>query len=103
MKAMTGECEIKSNRQIPFRWGRADCIPDESSKWTPYPFEATKPERHSNPFGTGNDIVDDLKRDFGLTAAETISLMALHGLAPKGHNKELMMRFNCTYFELFIS
>ena len=99
MKAMTGECEIKSNRQIPFRWGRADCIPDESAKWTPYPFEATKSERHSNPFGTSNEVVDDLKRDFGLTAAETISLMALHGLAPKGHNKELMMRFNCTYFE----
>ena len=92
MKAMTGQCEIHSKRQIPFRWGRVDCIPDEDAKWTPYPFEATKPERHSNPFGTGKEAVDNLKRDFGLTAAETISLMALHGLAPFKHNSELMMR-----------
>ena len=31
-------------------------------------FEATKPENHSDPFGTGNQVVDNLKEDFDFTA-----------------------------------
>ena len=73
------KCEMKLNRPIPFRSGRIDCIPDESSKWSPYPFEATKKEKHSNTYGTGIQVLKDLKQDFNLTARETISLMALHG------------------------
>ena len=38
---------------IPFRTGRIDCVPDQDLKWTPYPFEATKKEKHSNTYGTG--------------------------------------------------
>ena len=74
------QCEMKQTRPLPFRWGRIDCIPDEDKKWTPYPFEATKKERHSNTYGTGTQVIKDLKRDFNMTARETISLMALHGL-----------------------
>ena len=36
--------------------------------------------RHSNTYGTGTQVIKDLKRDFNFTAAETISLMSLHGL-----------------------
>ena len=79
MEGLDG-CQIKLNRALPFKWGRTDCIPDESEKWTPYDFEATKTEKHSNTYGTGNQVVDDLKGDFDLTARETISLMATHGL-----------------------
>lgn len=79
MEGLEG-CQIKLNRPLPFKWGRTDCIPDESEKWTPYDFEATKTEKHSNTYGSGNQVVDDLKGDFDLTARETISLMATHGL-----------------------
>ena len=82
------KCEIKLSRPIPFRWGRVDCIPDEGQKWTPYPFEATKKELHSNAYGTGNQAVDDFKRDFNMTARETISLMATHGLTEFTKNFE---------------
>ena len=50
-----------------------------STRWTEFDFEATKIEKHSNPFGTANDVIDDLKQDFDFTARETIALMSLHG------------------------
>ena len=50
------------DRNIPFRTGRKDCVPDPDLKWTPYAFEATKAERHSNTFGTGTQVIKDLKR-----------------------------------------
>ena len=45
-----------------------------------FQIKATKKERHSNTYGTGTQVIKDLKRDFNFTAAETISLMSLHGL-----------------------
>lgn len=87
------KCEIKLNRPVPFRSGRIDCIPDESVKWTPYPFEATKTEKHSNTFGTGTQVVKDLKQDFDFTAQETISLMSLHGLARSTPNFEQFIKY----------
>jgi len=87
------KCEIKSHKEIPFQYGRRDCVPDPEKKWTPYPFEATDEENHSNPFGTGEAVLKDLKRDFGLTARESISLMASHGLQCKTHNFELGAKY----------
>ena len=83
--AMEGRegCQTKLDRVIPFRTGRRDCVPEAEKKWTPYDFEATKKERHSNPHGTGIQVVKDLKRDFGLTARETIGIFATHGLSYK--------------------
>ena len=75
------KCTMKLHKRIPFRTGRVDCVPDEDKKWTPFPFEATKKEKHSNTWGTGTQVVKDLKNDFGLTARESISLMAVHGLS----------------------
>ena len=95
LRAIEGpeKCHIKLNRTLPFRWGRKDCVPDPDAKWTPYDFEATKTEKHSNAYGTGTQVVKDLKNDFDLTARETISLMALHGLALFGHNIEEIMKY----------
>jgi len=80
------KCEFKLDHPVPFQYGRVDCQPDPEKKWTPYPFEATEQERHSNPRGTAKGVLDDLKRDFDMTARETISLMATHGLGSARHN-----------------
>jgi len=82
------KCEIKSHKSIPFQYGRVDCISDPAKKWTPYPFEATEEENHSNANGVADDVLKDLKKDFGLTAKESISLMAAHGLQCQTHNYE---------------
>lgn len=82
------QCEIKSHKPIPFQYGRVDCISDLAKKWTPYPFEATEEENHSNANGVADDVLKDLKKDFGLTAKESISLMAAHGLQCQTHNYE---------------
>ena len=87
------KCEMKLERQIPFRTGRVDCIPDESLKWTPFAFEATKTEKHSNPHGSANQILKDLKEDFNFTARDTISIMALHGLSA-GINDEQSTKYS---------
>ena len=81
-------CKMTLDRPLPFRTGRIDCVPDPKLKWSPYDFEATRKERHSNTYGTGKKVIDDLKRDFNLTAKESIALFALHGLAVMGRNPE---------------
>ena len=81
-------CKMTLAKPIPFRTGRIDCVSDQALKWTPYDFEATRKERHSNTYGTGKQVIDDLKRDFNLTAKESIALFALHGLAVMGRNPE---------------
>ena len=95
IKAIEGrdKCEMRLKRPIPFRSGRVDCIPDESLKWTPYAFEATKTEKHSNPHGSANQIIDNLRDDFNFTARDTISLMALHGLSG-GINAEQSTKYS---------
>ena len=87
------KCEIELKRTIPFRWGRIDCVSEESKKWTPYPFEATKTEKHSNPFNTGTAIIKELKEDFNFTARETISLMSAHGLGRHTQNFEQFLKY----------
>merc|ERR1719204_1313836 len=80
--AMGGKegCLTKLNRPIPFRTGRRDCIPDPDKKSTPYDFEATEEEVHSNPQGCGIREGKNLKKDFNLTARETLAVFATHGL-----------------------
>ena len=97
LSAIEGEntCEMRLETPIPFRSGRIDCIPDENPevKWTPYPFEATKKEKHSSAYDTGANIIKNLKEDFDFTAHETISLMALHGLSG-GRNFEQFTKYH---------
>ena len=49
---------------------------------------------HANPYDTGTQATKDLKRDFGFTAEESISLMALHGIASRGQNWEEATKYN---------
>ena len=89
------KCQIKLRERdnLPFRYGRIDCIPEEDKKWTPYPFEATKTENHANAYGTGKDVIDALAKDFDLSAAESIAIMAIHGVASFGSNFEHLMKY----------
>merc|ERR1712130_473582 len=66
-----------------------DCIRDKSAATTEFPFEATNQESHSNPFGQGDWVLKDLKRDFEMPARQSIALMAVHSIAPEKHNKQL--------------
>jgi len=86
-------CTMTLQRSIPFRTGRRDCIPDAKSKWTHFDFEATRKERHSNSYGTGEQAIMDLKRDFNLTARESIALFALHGMSVMGRNPEEAVKY----------
>ena len=83
-------CKFKLENPVPFKFGRKDCIPDPARV---FPFMASKKENHANPYGTGRKIIEDLNKDFGLEADETISLMAVHSLANFGANPEHLMKY----------
>merc|ERR1711899_427078 len=83
------KCLWKLQKPVPFQYGRADCVRDENLGQTKFPFEATSEESHSNPFGEGKQVLEDLKRDFGLSARHSIALMAVHGIMPRSKNKVL--------------
>merc|ERR550519_318543 len=86
-------CDIKLHKPITFQYGRVDCIPDESRKKTDLPYESTFTEKHSNPWGSGDQVLKDLKEDFGFTAKESIALMATHAVAPQDHNKKMVTKY----------
>ena len=78
---------IKLPKPISWQYGRADCIPDESKKLTNLAYESTNQETGYNAYGTGQKILETLKDDFGLTAEEGISLMAVHSTNGQTRNK----------------
>merc|ERR1711962_1405455 len=87
------KCLWKLEQPVPFQYGRADCVRNPSEGTTDLPFEATNKESHSNPFGQGDWVLKDLKRDFGMSARQSIALMAVHGIAPEKHNKQLVISY----------
>merc|ERR1719222_1031098 len=87
------KCLWKLEQPVPFQYGRADCVRNPSAGATDLPFEATNKESHSNPFGQGDWVLKDLKRDFGMPARQSIALMAVHGIAPEKHNKQLEVEY----------
>ena len=80
-------CLIKLHKPIAWQYGRADCVPDEEKKLTDLPYESTNKETGYNAHGTGRSVLETLKDDFGLTAEEGISLMAVHATNRQGRNK----------------
>ena len=91
VRLLEGEdkCYFKLFKPSVFKFGRADCVPeeqDQAKRSTNYPYESTRTESHSNIFGSARHILEGLKTDFGLTAREGVSLMAVHSTAPHGHN-----------------
>merc|ERR1712013_515992 len=87
------KCLWKLEQPVPFQYGRADCVRNPSEGTTDLPFEATNKESHSNPFGQGDWVLKDLKRDFGMSARQSIALMAAHGMPPQKHNAQLEVAY----------
>jgi len=87
------KCLWRLQQPVPFQYGRADCIRDLSAATTDFAFEATNKESHSNPFGQGDWVLKDLKRDFEMPARQSIALMAVHSIAPEKHNKQLEISY----------
>ena len=109
LRALEGKenCFWRLHKPIPFQYGRADCVRDEKKATTKFPFAATDHENHANPFGQGDWVLKELKRDFGMflaslapiqpttygvyylgmSARQTIAMMAAHGISTHAHNK----------------
>ena len=86
-------CLWKLEKPVPFQYGRVDCVRNEEEAKTKFPFEATNSESHPNSFGQANTVLEDLKEDFGMTARQSIALMAAHGIATHSHNKVLGIEY----------
>ena len=99
-------CLWKLHKPLPFQYGRADCVRENANPETgncPFedsnvdhqacPFEAQTGEHHPNSFGQANTVLELLKEDFGMTARQSIALMAAHGIATHSHNKVLGMDY----------
>ena len=86
-------CFWRLHKPIPFQYGRADCVRDQSKASVKFPFSATDHENHANPFGQGDSVLKELKRDFGMSARQTIALMAAHGISTHAHNKILGIHY----------
>ena len=87
------KCMWRLQKPVPFQYGRADCVRDEHFARTKFPFEATNNESHSNPFGEGKQVLEDLKKDFGMSARHSIALMAVHSIMPNSKNKVLNIAY----------
>ena len=86
-------CLWRLEKPVPFQYGRADCVRKEEDATTDFPFEATTSESHPNSFGQASTVLEDLKEDFGMTARQSIALMAAHGIATHSHNKVLGIEY----------
>ena len=59
---------------IPFRTGRADCVPTDTSR----PYIAAKHEAHPNSVGDGAETVKFFQDNFGFSGQETVAIMGAH-------------------------
>merc|ERR1719312_2213707 len=57
------------------------------------PYITSKQEKHDNPWGHGDHVISNLYHDFGLTAEESIALLAAHGVQSRVHNKLLATKY----------
>ena len=80
-------CEVHLNSSIPFRTGRADCIPTDSTR----PYIASKEEVHPNAVGDGVETVNFFQEQFGFSGQETVAIMGAHTLG-KFHFKTSLFR-----------
>jgi hypothetical protein len=80
-------CLIKLHKPISWQYGRADCVREQGKNLTNLPYESTNKETGYNAHGTGQKVLETLKEDFGFTAEEGISLMAVHATNGQTRNK----------------
>ena len=86
-------CEVHLNSSIPFRTGRADCIPTDPDR----PYIASKEEVHPNPVGDGTETVQFFKEQFEFSGQETVAIMGAHTMG-KFFFKNSLFRFR--YWEV---
>ena len=67
-------CLVKLNTSIPFRTGRADCIPSDSSR----PYISDKDEVHPNVVGDGSETIQFFKDNFNFSGQESVAIMGAH-------------------------
>ena len=67
-------CLVQLNTSIPFRTGRADCIPSDSSR----PYISDKDEVHPNVVGDGSETIQFFKDNFNFTGQESVAIMGAH-------------------------
>merc|ERR1719232_1724602 len=67
-------CSVQLNTTIPFRTGRADCIPSDSTR----PYITNKHEVHPNAVGDGSETIQFFKDNFNFSGQETVAIMGAH-------------------------
>ena len=87
------KCLWKLHKPIPFQYGRADCVNNHEQAQTGCPFEATDTENHFNHNGLASTVLEGLRDDFGLSARQSIALMASHGIKRASHDKVMGMTY----------
>ena len=81
-------CQVKLNSSIPFRTGRADCVPTDTTR----PYIASKTEVHPNAVGDGSETLDFFQKEFGFTGQETVAIMGAHTFG-RLHVKTSLFRY----------
>jgi len=71
------KCNIKLTKPFKFMYGRKDCIPSAENK---YPYIASKEESQPTMFGTADQVLQGVKKDFGMSARDLIALTGIHSI-----------------------
>merc|ERR1719232_1317041 len=84
-------CEVSLDSSIPFRTGRADCVPTDEQR----PYIASKEEIHPIVQGDGSDTLKFFQEQFGFTGQETVAIMGAHTFG-RLHFVTSMLRYTWT-------
>ena len=78
------KCKFKLDNPLTtqFKTGRADCLPDHRGlpEDKQFPYATMKEENHKNPHGNAGPLLDDLRRDLGMSSRDVIALSSIHGM-----------------------
>merc|ERR1719232_2451263 len=84
-------CEVSLASSIPFRAGRADCVPTDEQR----PYIASKDEVHPIVQGDGSDTLKFFQEQFGFNGQETVAIMGAHTFG-RLHFVTSMLRYTWT-------
>merc|ERR1719450_1113186 len=68
------DCLVTLDTSIPFRSGRADCVPTDSDR----PYISDKTEVHPDIMGDGRETVQFFQDNFNFTGQEVVAIMGAH-------------------------
>ena len=101
------DCEAKLPREIKFKYGRSDCVSED----TKFQYKASQPEKHPNPNGNGDDTLDFFHSEFGFSGRETVAIIGAHTLGKMYPSHSLLKYtwtsqgghlFNNAYYKNFV-